>query len=264
MNPEPPKGADTPAGSSARRSVLRISVVLGALLLVVSGMIVIFGVKPDQQVAWLSPAELDRTTRPGPLTRMRYQITRAMGPLWQFFRGRRTQITVSSKLIALPPQAPGNAGLPAAQATNSDGTRVWVLSVAELAKFKQQLSATGVSSLNEARVTTLDGRRAQIFSGGSPPAGTNTGIPSCGLDLTPKLIRDSFRLTLGVTATEFVLSANPPVYDLRTNICAALRVMVENSGAVLVISGKTNANGHFYGIIVSPVAVDPAGNPIKL
>ena len=113
-------------------------------------------------------------------------------------------------------------------------------------------------------MSALDGRRAQIFSGGSPPAGTNAAVPSCLLDLTPRLIRDSFRLTTGITATEFVPSASPPVYDLQTNIFAALRVLVHNSGGVLMISGATIADGHSYGILISPVAVDPAGSPLKL
>ena len=185
-------------------------------------------------------------------------------PLWRRYWGTQPQILVDSRLLTLSAAAAAQTGLGAPVATNSDGVHAWILSPAELRPFLQRLKTTpDASLLSRPRLQTASGTKGQVFIGGTVSvAGTNTPV-GVTLDLIPKIISGSIRLTFAVTATE-IGTPSSQADAVRTNLAVACRVLLPNAGGLVVECGNTlDARGKSHWLIISPTAVDAWGKPTK-
>jgi hypothetical protein len=269
-----------PATGRKRRAVLWLS--SATFLLVLLGWFIALRPMSGNNLVWLTPAQLARATQAGPLTKLKLKVARLVAPLgllnWRF----RPNILTRSTLMTLTTDAVQRAGLPSASsATNADGTRVWILSAAELNVLQQRLKLTPPASvLGAASVTSLSGRQATVFVGdntssaksGARLAGVvnrvggsraqQSHLEQFGLrvDLNPKYVSGAIKVMLGATATQR-METDPAIF--RTNLAVACRAIVPNAGALLVDTGETPASsGTNYWLIVSPTAVDSRGNPL--
>src|SRR6185295_7494826 len=75
-------------------------IVMGILLL---GILLSVAPSRKSGVVWLSPTQLAATTRPGPLAKLKSQLSRILGPLVQRLRKRDVQINFNSKVLAVSP-----------------------------------------------------------------------------------------------------------------------------------------------------------------
>lgn len=224
----------------------------------------IFSATPQKDVIWLDPIQLARSNRPTKMLHLRNKLAAWAAPVWNRFHPP-TQMLMSSIVVLVPPEVVNQPQLSGPVRTNIDGTRLRVLTPAEtqtLPAFFEHAEKNSI--VTASRVTTLNGRRAQTFSGGLPRLGTNAGLPSCSLDVRSKILRKQILVTAGITLTEFVRVPGNTILDVKTNIYGAFRVLTLNTGGFFLLSGRTNADGKIYGIIMSAAAVDPAGNIINL
>ena len=231
-----------------------------------AGLFYFLGRGSMSEVVWLSPAQLAKNARPGPITQLKYRLLRLSAPLWGRFRPSRRQILLSSSFMRLPVSAEDGSRLPAAMSTNSDGTRVWIVSPIDLKALQARLiPAGGIAPPSGPRISTGEGVRAQLFSGGVPPIGTNAGSPSLSIDVLPRITGSFIRLTVGITSTEFLPAPENAVRDVRTNISAACRLLVPNGGGLVLATVHTNdLFPAGYWVILTPTAVDSRGNLLKL
>jgi len=221
-----------------------------ALLLAISVYIILY--PKDQNLVWLNPNQAGANP-PGPLLRLRSKLSGWAGPLVQRFRKAKRQISIDTELVAPSPAT--QLGLNSATATNSDGTRVWILSPDQLNALRYRRSR-----ISDAQLQTTERMRARLFVGGTPPSGTNYGSPTCTLDILPKITRGSITLVVGASCTYYLPAPRNAIREVRTNIAVACRAAVPNGGAMVLASAKTNeVDGRFLWIIVSPSVVDKRG-----
>jgi len=149
--------------------------------------------------------------------------------------------------------------------TNADGTRAWILLPQEFVDFKNRLKKMpGTEVENTMRVTTYDGGQAQI-STGSTATGARRGFIGLPVNVLPKIRRGSFNLIVGAASTEDVPAAVSNGSGVRTNVDFACSVLIPNGGGLVVDGGKTGeASTTNHWLVISAVAVDAKGNPIKL
>jgi len=252
-----------PAPGRNRRAVLWLASV--TLLLVVLGWF--FALRPfsGNGLVWLTPAQFARATQAGPLTKFKLKVATLVGPLGLLNWRYRPNILTRSTLMTLTTDAVQRAGLPSASsATNADGTRIWLLSAAELKILQQRLKIIpSASILNSASIVMLSGQQGQVSSGQSLPPGATSDLVGLRIDLAPKFVSGSIKVMLGAASTEKwqPLASSPAV--VRTNLSVACRAIVPNAGALLVDTGESPASsGTNYWLIVSPTAVDSRGNPL--
>jgi len=83
--------------------------------------------------------------------------------------------------------------------------------------------------------------------------------------VSPEVRSGSIQLLLGVTSTESVGSPATNAAALSTNLAVACRVLLPNSGGLVVAGRKTgDLRGTNFWLILSTSAVDARGQPIKL
>ena len=98
---------------------------------------------------------------------------------------------------------------------------------------------------------------------GRTPQGTN-GLTGVAVDVVPRVISDSIKLTIGVTAPEAVAPQSAGNEGIKTNLAVACRALLPNSGGLLIDSGNAkDASGKRYRLVISPTIVDTRGNPVK-
>jgi hypothetical protein len=265
MNAKPPI-TKAPALPKQSRFPMKILAIVLFLTLGLMGLFLFLTSGSGSEVVWLSPGQLAKSGRPGPITQIKYKLARYGAPFWRRIRPNRKQILVSSSVVRLPVQGEDASWLPAALSTNSDGTRIWIISPVELARLQARLiPMMGQLPPAGPRIATSEGIRAQLFTGGVPPNGTNAGSPSIAIDVLPRLVGGLIKLTLGITSTEFLVAPENAVRNVRTNICAACRVLVPNGGGLVLSAGQTNNEvvGSYW-VILIPAVVDAQGKPLKL
>src|SRR3989442_6817438 len=193
----------SPIPRSNRHVRRRLSfVVLGVLLLVV----ILFSTlpsRPGPPFVWLTQEEMARLTHAGPLAQLKAKVISLTAPLWRRYWNTQPQILIDSRLLTFSAATKEQSSLGVPVATNTSGMHAWVLSPVELSDFLQRLKTTpDASLLSRPRIQTASGTKGQVFIGGTVSvAGTNTPV-GVTLDLIPKIISGSIRLTFAVTATE--------------------------------------------------------------
>lgn len=258
-----PESPTLPA-KGGRRSALRIGwTALGVLLLAIILFLVLTSFS-GRKVVWLTPAEFARSTQPGPFTTFKQKVKTLASPLWRYYRRTRPQIRIDSSMLTLSAAAAEQIRLGAPVTTNANGMRAWILPPAELTALQARLKTNpGALLMGAPRVQTLDGNQARLSQIMQAPT---WGKPTTVLtvDLIPKVVSGSVKLTTSVIYTE--LTAQPPakVFAVKTNLTAACRVFLPNGGGLVVEEASVkDAIGNIYLLILSPTIFDAQGNPIK-
>jgi hypothetical protein len=216
--------------------------------------LLVFTSLSGNKVVWLTPAELARSTQPGPFSAIKQKIWMVARPLRRFYRRNPPQILIETSLRTLSATTIQAADLGIPVTTNTTGMRAWILTPAELSAFRIHLKATpGAATGTTQSAQTLDGRQMQLqtvdlltVSGKLIPVGLIT-------ELTPKVVSSSVKLTMAVTFTELVQPPPDKVSTVRTNFTATCQAVIPNGGSLVLDGGPPKDGGeNRYLLIVSP------------
>ena len=238
------------------------------LLVVIVAIVALKNPAPGPQLQWLDQTQFARQMQPGRLKRLYFKIVHITAPVWQRFRKPKTPIRISSEFLAFHGLFSGDLGIGAAMATNKTGAAVWILSPAELDDLRERLKTVNDFAVVSApSIFVADGTPASIrvaWPGPSrgPISGGNVFV-GVTLDVNPKILSRELQLAVSAVYTE--PNEGSFVDPIRTNISAACRVRLSNAGGVLISSPVSkDLNGAKYWLILSPIAIDRFGKPIKL
>ncbi len=232
------------------------------ILLLVSAGLLFLGVGlffalrsvPDNDLVWLTPAQLAQVSKPGLWTKLKSSLRNRVRPLLPYFRRSRPNIVVGTELWWRTDEEARRETPPRpALSTNAEGVLVWELSPAELARLRTQSHPIPMNSL-----VAPSGVRGVL----SVPGGlTRDGVLIVRCDVTASYLSGSIRLLLGVTPNP--LPPPPPgqAGPKRSNFDLACRASFPNGGALL-IEEPGPANGTNYWLLVSATAIDARGNPL--
>ena len=183
-------------------------------------------------------------------------------------RLRRAQplINLDCKVLTLSSAALEGAGLGAAATTNADGRRAWILTPTEASGLRQQFKTNSAASWlgnpSVASIATYGGVQARVVVGN---AGAAVGVSRTDvtIDLIPKLVSSSVKLTIGATAIESPGSSRNSQSG-RTNFTLACQAIVPNGGSLLVEGAPLKDGGeNRYWLMVSPRVWNPADKPTQ-
>jgi hypothetical protein len=258
LEPQSPK-SDANSQAHSPRRWLKIGLISAVILLVCLACFLSLITAPRKPVIWLDAAKVTGTDQPGVVLKIKQKLSAWTAPMRERFRKKPPQLLIGAEIFSLPPEAISETD---SVETNAAGIGVRILSPSELkAPNSAYRKGKGVTTM---RISNLAGARAIITSGGAPAYGTNKATPTCTLDIKSKIAGGKISLTVGVIISEFVPVPGKTTQDIRTNIFTAFRCAVQSDGGILLLSTKTNTEGTSYKLLISPSAVDPAGNPIKL
>jgi len=248
-----------PSPVRKRRRVRRFVLIAIAALLLLALLVVVL-IPSESQVTWLTPAELAHATKPSPLTAIKRKLIIFTAPLWRWYRSSRRTIQIKSNFLTLSTTTSEQIGLGAPTTTNADGLRAWILSPAELTAFQQRLKTLpGASVTASPTIQTADGSPAQVTVGApfSMPVGFH-------INLYPRAAAHSIRLLLGATSTEIAAHNTTNTFTIKTNFAATCAAIVPNNGGLVLSGAKSDGtNAQSCWLVISPMMLDPNGNPIK-
>ena len=186
-------------------------------------------------------------------------------PLWRRYWNRQPQVLIDSTLLTLPAGVVEKMNLGAPVATSADGLHARIVSPSELKAMKDRLEAVpGPWLIGKPRIQTASGVRGAMFMGRTVQVGGNNTPAGVTIDVVPRAISDSIKLTIGATATEVVASQSADNEGIKTNLAVACRALLPNTGGLVVDGGNAkDASGRSYWLIISPTIVDTRGNPVK-
>jgi len=260
--PALPESLSLPARDE-RRSTLRLGLVVVGVLLLALLVWLVFASLSGNKLVWLTPAELARSTQPGPFADLKQRVRNLAGPVWRRLRRAQPLISLDCKVLTLSSAALEKAGLGAAATTNADGMRAWIFTPTETSGLRQQFKTnSAASSLGSPSIATFGGGQARVVVGN---AGAAVGVPRTDvtIDLIPKLVSSSIKLTIGATAIESpgALRNSQPG---KTNFVLACQAMIPSGGSLVVDGGSPIDGGeNKYLLIVSPRIWNPADKPAK-
>ena len=245
---------ESAASSSKRQRFSRVQVVglVTAILLLVVIVVLIFTSLSSSKVIWLTPAELARSTQPGPLTTFKQKVRNLAGPLWQRVRRTPPQITISASLLTISSTAAERIGLGSPATTNANAMRAWILTATESTELQRQLKTnSGAILLGNASVMTLNRGQTRVVVGNR---GAMVGTPrtAATVDLMPRVISGAVKVTIAATSIESVV---PPrnVQSVKTNFAVACQAVIPNDGSLILDSGSpTDGSTNGCWLIVSP------------
>ncbi len=256
--PSSPSALRSPPARQHRRPVVWFAIISGILLLAIV-VLVSVSFLPDPKIVWLKPTDLNRPRQSTILTRLKFNVARLVWPVAGRFWPHKTSIRIDASCLTLSAAAGEQTGLGVPFATNADGLRIWVLSPDELASFQRHLKDLPGASLisgPRSRIQTANGIQAEMSVGGP----TNR----LAIDLLPRVVSSSIRLTIGATATEWGAPPFGKAALVKTNFAAACRALVPNAGGLVMAATNTKDDSeNAWWFIASPVKVDAQGNPIK-
>ena len=107
------------------------------------------------------------------------------------------------------------------------------------------------------RLTIIDGGQAQISRG------TVSGGAFCGfvVNILARVANGSFKSLVGATSTE--TNSLGTIGPVHTNISFASQAPLPNGGALVIAGDGQGIPGTNHWLIISTVAVDATGKPIK-
>jgi hypothetical protein len=272
MIPSVPDDAAIPESQKNSRSIGRRLFLLACGLAVIGITVFLVGRREPVQepLVWLTPNQFSIATRPGPLHRFKVLLVSMAGPFRRFYRPNHANILIASHLVSLSADWEGSESLGAPTATNTDGTRAWILTENELGAFRNLLqTAPGYNLMVSPRVVTADGTTAGVSVTDTisipSPDGSIRRVPvGLTMDLSPKLVSHAIRLVVGLLSTSKGPITNGAI-TIKTNGVVNSRVRLPNGGALILNVGETRpgASTNFW-IIVSPTATDSKGQRVNL
>jgi hypothetical protein len=240
----------TPVSPRTSRKVPYFALVAAVFLLLgaLSYYLAPNSTRSRENLVWMTPHAAARALQPGKLDVIKFKVLRWSAIAWNWYQKGKRQITMESRLYSCSTNGSQPKGLPQTVFRNADGTRCWILSSEEWTNLKGELEgATGISTMDVSRVTTLEGGQSSVSSG------------TMTVDSLPMIVGSSFDLLVCVTST----TGSPAT--IRTNFAMAGRVRLRNGGAMVVSGpGSPVAGGTNYWYILTSQAIDQAGNQIKL
>ena len=179
------------------------------------------------------------------------------GPLWRHFQRAKQQILIEAKFVAAASAVAQKSGLGAPARTNSDGTLGWILSPSELTVFRKLLRETPEAEvLGAPRLTMVDGMHGGLVQGGLGR--------SLAVDVIATMASPGIRLLVKAESTEpNKTNSLGTVVSLKTNIAAACRVLIPNSGGVVLLGANPKEHSLTnHWIILSAATVNARGQPV--
>ena len=218
----------------------------------------------DRSLKWLTPAEIVRANRAGPITQLEWKLLRVIGPLGNIFRSQTINIGLDVTYISLASEWARQFTPAGFAATNIDRVSAWILTKDEVADCIRRLQTSqSPASVSECRIITGDGGQARLYQGGARVIG-GTNIPiGLTIDVLPKIETGSLKLVLAATSIDAVESRHQGSPEVRTNLAAACQSFIPNDGA-LMLARTDPEEGRAYWLIIRAAAVDAKGKPRKL
>jgi hypothetical protein len=182
--------------------------------------------------------------------------------------GTKTQIHLTMSFLSVPSDSDvtGTVLANARCFTNIDGMRSWVLPAHEWRKVRPSFDSWSKSWM---RMTTIDEVDSMGYEGRNPgPGGAAINLSSQvkggGFDL---LLNAVYSGPSSATPNPTNTVAQQPAQIVITNLAVACRAIVPNGG-MLILDGHKDlpdipTHGTYW-LIISPVAVDAAGNSKKM
>jgi hypothetical protein len=248
-----------------RRRILRAFLAAVLVLLAVVALMMVLTPAAGPSVLWLTPGEMSQRTKPGVLTRLKWQLMNFTGPLQRWYRLPRGSVLVRSDLLKLSEEAAMRTGLGTPTTSGANGVRAWILPPTELEAFRERLkSFPGATIESSPRILTGDGGQARASVGSTVSVAGKPEFSGLAVDLTPRIARASVSLLLGVIATERANLSSNAAAVIRTNLTLNCQIRLGNGCGLVVDGGNArdgNSNGWWF--IISPTILDSKGNRIK-
>ncbi len=261
MEPKPvlPESA-THSNKRRRFSKLQIAGFVSAILLLVVILVLVFTSLSASKVVWLTPAELARSTQPGPFTTFKQKVRNLAGPLWHRLRRTPRQITISSSLLTISSTTVKQISLGSPATTNANGMRAWILTPTESTELQQQLKTnSGAILLGNPSIMTLNGGQARLVVGNTA-AMVGTPRTATTVDLIPKVVSGAVKVTIAATSIENAMPSGN-AQAVKTNFAVACQAVIPNGGSLVLDSGSPkDGSTNSYWLIVSPRVWIPTAN----
>jgi hypothetical protein len=225
---------ETPAVGVPRRH--RLWRILAACVLFTCLSLFIFLVFPEREFVWLTPAQLDQASRPGPVILLKYKLKGFVELLLGHRRSHQSGTLISTSIVTISSDDTASL-LSAPFATNAGGMKAWILSPEEMSAFLKRLKAgPGFANVVPPEIKAADGLAYRTMSGHStlvaPGVWTNAGIK---LDVTASATYISLKLLVGATYTQVPWPPATNFPPIKTNFCVACRALLP-MGSCLVIN----------------------------
>jgi hypothetical protein len=274
MDLSPPSSEARPVRPSPKRGLtLRFAFLMFGLFFFLLLLLLILSGISSRHFEWLSVNQSERMMKPGPLARLKSKLQDTLDPVFRRFQTNRTNISIELHGTTFSPSAAWQGRLGPPAYTNSDGVRCWILSSEQRIAFIQRLDAHDLSPTRAVMPITVteEGRPvstwtvsgscvSSLLANGAGTV-TNTGAT---INMLAKLSSNSVKLLLSAASTEVVWYSNKYPVIIKSNFVTACRVLVPDSGAVLIDCGRVlNPDQTNQWLMVSPILVDEAGIPIK-
>src|ERR1700722_10640229 len=160
----PPKTTELAAAKPRRKHSRALLFAIAVAIMLITTVITLLLSGPgDEQMTWLTPAQMSQAKQVGPFIRLKYQLKSWIGPFARFFVNRKKSlIQLNSNIFRLSTASADQIDLGAPTSTNADGMRAWILSSKDLSSFQQHLKAVPDATLmNSPRMLTSDGISSQ-------------------------------------------------------------------------------------------------------
>ena len=260
MESKPPQPEST-FHSTQRGRFSRLQVIgfVSAIVLLAIIVVLVITTMSTSKVVWLTPAQLARSTQPGPFATFKQKVRNLMGPVWRRFRRAPSQIVISSSLLTLSSTTSEQFGLAAPTTTNANGMRAWILGATESSALQQRLKTNSAASLSGSPgIATFNGFSSRVVVGSAAPT---VGVPGAvmTIDLIPRVVSGSVKLTVAAASIEGVgPSRNAP--SAKTNFTATCQAVIPSGGSLVLDGGSPKEGGeNRYWLIISPRVWIPTG-----
>lgn len=238
------------AGPPRRRRALKWAAGIALLLIVLLAAFLWLPepASPAPQFAWMPAGSIRFPKSISTATIIKYKLLGWLGPLGRPFARYRPDVSVETQLsLRTGPPIEIDRILGAPIATNSEGSRAWILTTSELSEMRRSRESVSDYSKETTRmiVSAADGTTTMCVAG------------NLILGLTPNLARRAVRLQFSVSAGPLAgLNALT-----QTNSALSWEATIPNHNAVLVATGSPGA-GSNYRLLVVPTRIDARGKPI--
>lgn len=262
--PHSSDSAGRPITAGRPRLLKVIGLALIAVTLIALAALLVASWRGDR-VTWMTQEELGRTRQPGPFAHLKQRAKDFTAPVWRRFRSNPPLVRLKLTVLAVPPEFDASLLRDVPATARANGLRAWSLSSVQWEQMQQQAQALprdGVLLVREFRLYSGAWALARVDTATAKP-----GQPAPGhleILMRAKALQNSWSVTCGVTATDDVRAPNLDLLEVRTNYAVACRSVIPNAGALVIrTANPRTATTTNHWLILSPLAVDPFGQPVR-